>query len=176
MQNTIKAKIAQITLALALTLGGALSAHAASLDQIQFGQSSETTVAQSATAKPSNMICFKDNEFIFTDTKVDAFMGAKIDIVKYAFVNDKLYYIEVSFKKNTYDDYNKLVDRMNAKYGQGQADYSFYEVTGTEEQSFIWNLDGKRMILTYMKNKKMNFDNIFLGIVSDRLGVNAVSK
>ena len=108
MQNTIKAKIAQITLALALTLGGAFSAHAASLDQIQFGQSSETTVAQSATAKPSNMICFKDNEFIFTDTKVDAFMGAKIDIVKYAFVNDKLYYIEVSFKKNTYDDYNKL--------------------------------------------------------------------
>ena len=70
MNNTIKTKIAQVILVLALTLGGVFSAQAASLDQAVFGQSGEQLVAQSTTAKPANLICVTDNESIFTDTHI----------------------------------------------------------------------------------------------------------
>ena len=176
MQNTIKAKIAQITLAIAMTFGGAVSAQAASLDQVVFGQSSEETMAQSATLKPANMSCLKDNQFMMSDTKVDAFLNTEIDVVKYAFAYNQLYNIEVNFKKSNIDAYNKLMKRMTDKYGKGKENVSYNKETGDAEICCTWQMDGKIMQLSFMKNEEFKFDNLFLLILAERPGVNAVSK
>ncbi len=176
MNNTIKTKIAQVILVLALTLGGAFSAQAASLDQAVFGQSGEQLVAQSTTAKPANLICVTDNESIFTDTHVDPFMNTEIDVVKYAFTYNKLYFIEVNFKKSSINDYSKLLQSMEAEYGVGKEKDTFNKKTGDAEVSCTWELKGKTMILSYMKNKDFGFDNLYLIIMASEPDVKVTGK
>lgn len=176
MNNTIKTKIAQVILVLALTLGGVFSAQAASLDQAVFGQSGEQLVAQSTTAKPANLICVTDNEFIFTDTHVDPFMNTKIDVVKYAFTYNKLYFIEVNFKKSSINDYSKLLQSMEAEYGVDKEKDTFNKKTGDAEVSCTWELKGKTMILSYMKNKDFGFDNLYLIIMASEPDVKVTGK
>lgn len=176
MKNIIKKHIAQITLALALTVGGVFNAEATSLDQAVFGQSAEQTVAQSTTAKPSNLFCFKDKEFLFTDTQVDPFLNTEIDVVKYAFMNNALYGVEVNFKNSSMNDYNRLRESMDAKYGKGNEKATYNKKTGDAERSCTWELKGKMMILSYMRNTDFHFDNLYLLIGGSELGVSVTGK
>ena len=176
MKNIITKHIAQITLALALTVGGAFSADAASLDQAVFGESAEHIVAQSTTAKPSNLPCFKDTEFMFTDTQVEPFMNTEIDVVKYAFTNNALYSVEVNFKDSSMNDYPKLRKSMEAKYGKGEEKATYNKKTGDAEMSCIWKLKGKTMILSYMRNTDFHFDNLYLLVGGSEQGVSVTGK
>lgn len=175
-KNICKKHIAQITLALAITLGGAFNADAASLDKAVFGQTAEQTVAQSTTAKPANLVCFKDKEFMFTDTNVDSFMNTEIDVVKYAFLNNALYSVEVNFKNSSMNGYTKLLESMKAKYGTGEEKATYNKHTGDAEVSCSWELQGKRMILSYMRNTDFQFNNLYLIALAAEPGVSVTGK
>ena len=91
MKKTFVNKIAQLTLALALTIGCSLGAQAASMDDVIFGKSANDVVVQSQTASFAGFIDLLPDYNLVADSKVEPFMGSEIDLVKYAFVYDMLF-------------------------------------------------------------------------------------
>lgn len=170
MKKTFVNKIAQLTLALALTIGYSLGAQAASMDDVIFGKSANDVVVQSQTASFAGFIDLLPNYNLVADSKVEPFMGSEIDLVKYAFVYDMLFDVEANFKNNTIDEYNKLREKMIAKYGPGEDSIDFDKESGRHTKRCVWKAADKVMELAYVSNKIYDFHNLYLNVFCVKAG------
>lgn len=170
MKKTFAKKIAQLTLALALTVGCSLGAQAASLEHVVFGQSSDDVVCQSQTASFAGFIDLLPDHNIVADSKVEPFLGSEIDLVKYAFVYDMLFDVDANFKNSNLDEYNKLREKMIAKYGPGEDSIDFDKESGRHTTRCVWKAPDKVMELAYVSNKIYDFHNLYLNVACVRWG------
>lgn len=152
MKNTIKNRIAQLTLALALSFGNSFSVDAAgNLPDVMFGQSVTSTFQQSSSAKPVHLGCVTDTQDMIVDADTGMLLGEQTYLTKYAFINNMLYQVEIEFKNNNRETYKKLYAALSSKYGKGDAqDHSRAEQNYISEYC-TWELDDKSIVLCHVE-------------------------
>ena len=173
--KTLTNKIAQLTLALALTVGCSLGAQAASLEDVTFGKSIPQILTESKTAKLASMKCLDESNCLIIDPHIEPVLGQEVNMVKYALNINGLYDVEINFKSNNVDDYKKLVERFKAKYGKGE---EMDQVLGNKEavvKHCIWKSDEKAVMIAYVENTALNYKRFYMNIAADKPGVTVIN-
>lgn len=172
--KTLTKKFAQLTLALALTVGCSLGAQAASLEDVTFGKSIPQILTESKTAKIASMACLDERNCLIIDPHIDPVLGQEVNMVKYALNINGLYNVEIHFQSNNVDDYAKLVERFKAAYGKGEEKD---EVLGNNEavvKHCIWKSDEKAVMIGYIENTALNYKRFYMNIAAAKPGVSVV--
>ena len=152
MKNTIKSRIAQLTLALALTFGSSLSADAAaSLPDVMFGQSVTSTFQQSSSARPVHLGCVADTQDMIVDADTGLLLGEQTYLTKYAFMNNMLYQVEVEFKSSSKETYKKLYASLASMYGKGDAQDHSNPAQNYISEYCTWELEDKSIVLCHVE-------------------------
>lgn len=170
MKNVFAKKITQIAISLTVALGCSLGAQAASLEQVTFGELANDIVVRDETTSFVSFIEMLPARSMVADAHVEPFMGAEIDLVKYAFIYDALYDVEANFKNSNIDEYNKLRKKMVAKYGPAEEKAEIDEKTGLKTQMCIWQSDKKTMTLAYASNEIYDFNDLYLNVYCVKMG------
>lgn len=81
-----------------------------------------------------------------------------------------LFDVEANFKNNTIDEYNKLREKMIAKYGPGEDSIDFDKESGRHTTRCIWKEADKVIELAYVSNKLYDFHNLYMNVACVRWG------
>ena len=165
MKKTLTNKIAQLTLALALTFGGSLTAQANTLPETFFGQSPTSIFTQHPTAKPLNLEGIPEVLSIVTDTQMDLLFGEPVDLVKYSFLQNMLFQVELDFNKCDLEAFKNLYLNIALIYGEGQ--FSQENTAQNHlKQKYKWDLED-RIIVLYRLDFG-SYQNISLDVIAKR--------